>query len=384
MLSRRRFLAASALLGTSGTGLLAGCTDDGAPGVALADRDPLTVEPVALTGLRTPGTGEPVVVTVRASRITEVGTVAPADVPQVDLAGGWLVPGFIDCHVHMQFAAAADVLAGGVTTVRDLGGPPDAAQALRGSTPLRVLIAGRILTAVGGYPTTSWGADGTARQVTGPDDAVAAVQEQVLAGATVIKVALEDAGGLPVLDEATLAAIVAAAGDRGLRTTAHVGSSARLRQALDAGVRELAHLPLHDVTAAEMVAVAQAGVVVVPTLEIRGRDAGAAQDLRAFREAGGIVLYGSDLGNGGTAPGIERTEVELLLAAGMTPGEVLRAATSDAAAYLQLDTGRIEASAVADLVVLGGDPLADPAAYDDVRMVMASGQVVGGEMAGGS
>lgn len=374
-LSRRRMLGLSA-----STALLAACGAGDEPGAGAggpgATPAPGAAGPLALSGLRLlGGDGAPVAVTVQGRLIAEVGEAAPDGVEVRDLGGGWVVPGFIDSHVHMQFADPAAVLGGGVTTVRDLGGPPSAAQALRGQGPLRVLIAGRILTAVGGYPTRSWGADGTGREVADADDALVAVAEQVAAGAVVLKVALEDGGGAPVLDLAALQAIIATGTEAGLRTTAHVGSAAMLELALEAGVDELCHLPLHAVTAAEMARVAEAGVVVVPTLEIRGEDPGALTALRAFREAGGEVWYGSDLGNGGTAPGIEVTEVRAMLAAGMTPAEVLRAATEVPAAGMGLDTGRLEAGAAADLVVLRADPFVDPAAYDDVWLVVAGGQV---------
>ena len=376
--SRRRLLADAGLLSLA---TIAGaCTSSDPDGVTMEDvedRDPMDMEPLALTNLRRAGQpDDPVAVTVRGRRIASVAEVAADGVPTLDMDGGVVIPGFIDAHVHMQFTTPEEVLAGGVTAVRDLGGPSAAAQALVGRTPLKVLVAGRILTPVGGYPSRSWGDDGTAREVSDIEDAARAVEEQVLAGATIVKVALEPAGGAPLFDLDTLTTIVARAREYGLRTTAHVGSAQALELAIEAGVRELCHLPLHDVTPAEMVAAAEAAMVLVPTLQIRGGDDGALAALAAFREAGGEVLYGSDLGNGGTAPGIEVGEVELMLAAGMTPAEVLASATADPAFYLGLDTGRLEVDRVADLVVLGGDPLRDPRAYDDVRLVMASGEMV--------
>lgn len=222
---------------------------------------------------------------------------------------------------------------------------------------------------MGGYPSTSWGADGTAREVADPDDAAAAVREQVDAGATVVKVALEEgAAGLPVFDLPTLEVIVAAAREVGLPVTAHVGSAALLELALTAGVDELAHLPLYPVTPEEMVAVAEAGVVLTPTLAIRGGGEAALAAVAAFHGAGGTLLYGTDLGNTGTAPGIERREVAALLAAGLTPREVLDAATRVPAAHLGLDTGELAVGRAADLVLLHGDPFADPAAYDAVAL----------------
>jgi imidazolonepropionase-like amidohydrolase len=375
--SRRRLLG-----GSAAAALLAACaSDDAGTGRAVFDRVDPDAAPtrgaaIALVDLRLPGQDDRIALTIDGGRIAQIDE-GPADgVAPLDMGGATAIPGFIDAHVHMQFAAAAAVLAGGVTAVRDLGGPPDAAQALRGTTPLQVHIAGRILTAVAGYPTRSWGADGTGREIVDPDDAEAAVDEQVEAGAVVLKIALEDAGGAPIPSRAVLERIVARGRDLGLRTTAHVGSAAMLDLALEVGIDELCHLPLHDVTPAEMVRVAEAGVVLVPTLEIRGDDPSAIEALAAFVQAGGEVLYGTDLGNAGTSPGIAVSEVEAMLAAGLSPAAVLRSATSGPAAHLGLDTGRLEPGLIADVVVLGSDPFDDPRAYDDVRLVVAGGEIV--------
>jgi imidazolonepropionase-like amidohydrolase len=224
-------------------------------------------------------------------RITAVTADVPGGVAAVDCTDLWLLPGFIDAHVHLQFADPASVLAGGVTTVRDLGSPHAVGLALRNPTPLRVLAAGQILTPVGGYPSQSWGADGTSRQVRSAEDAPPAVAEQADAGAAVIKVALEPNAG-PLFDAATLDAIVTAAHARNLQVTAHVGAAEALRLAMESGVDELAHLPLHAVTPAEMVAAAGAGMVVVSTLQINAAPT-ALEALAAFRGAGGVVVFGS-------------------------------------------------------------------------------------------
>ena len=69
------------------------------------------------------------------------------------------------------------------------------------------------------------------------------------------------------------------------------GSAAALERAIEGGVRELCHLPLHDVTPTEMQAAAAAAMVLVPTLEIRGDDPSALEALAAFREA--EAIYGA-------------------------------------------------------------------------------------------
>ena len=377
--SRRDVLRGGALLALTtacGVGTL---TRDRQPNVAATDAH----GPVAYAGAQVYRSGAfaPATVIVEGGRITAVTEPASADAAGAepfDAGGLWLIPGFIDAHVHLQFADADDILAGGVTTVRDLGSPPDVAADAGRTTPLRVLTAGRILTPVGGYPSRSWGSDGTSREISDAADAADAVAEQRDAGASLIKVALEPAGG-PLFSDDVLQVIVESAHDAGLPVTAHVGSATALAQALEQGVDELAHLPLHAVTGEEMQRAAEAGVVLVPTLEIRDRDVPTLEAVGAFLSGGGSVVYGTDLGNTGTAPGIERNELRALLDAGMSPSAALDAATSVAADHLGLaDVGRIEAGAAADLVGLRGDPLADVGAYDAVALVVAGGaRVVG-------
>lgn len=307
-----------------------------------------------------------------------------ADGPEVDLGDLGVLPGLVDAHVHLQFTTPEALLTAGVTAVRDLGSPRGVGLALAGpsaSTLLRVRAAGQVLTAPGGYPGESWGADGTAREVGSADDAEHAVAEQADAGACAIKVALEDSRDRPVLPDEVLAAVRAAAHRVGLRVVAHVGSARALGSALEVGVDELCHLPLHRVAPEAMARAAGAGVVLVPTLAIRGDSflgrRAAARAVAAFREAGGRVVYGTDLGNAGTAPGVSVAEVELLLGSGMSGLDVLDAMTAGAATYLGLpEAGRLEVGARADVVAVDGDPLADPSAYGRVRFVLVAGQVV--------
>jgi hypothetical protein len=118
----------------------------------------------------------------------------PGGAVVVDGTGATLLPGFVDAHVHLDFYPPAQVLAGGVTTVRDLGWPAGRLAALSaraaapGAASPRLLAAGQIVTVPGGYPTRArWAPPGTARPVDGAAEAVAAVAELAEAGASVIK-----------------------------------------------------------------------------------------------------------------------------------------------------------------------------------------------------
>jgi len=326
----------------------------------------------------------------RVERVGPAGQVAPpAGAEVIDGTGCTLLPGFVDAHVHLDFYPPAEVLAGGVTTVRDLGWPAARLAALReqaeapeASSP-RLLAAGQIVTVPGGYPTrAAWAPPGTARPVAGAAEAAEAVAELAAAGAAVVKVALDDRVG-PTLPEPVLAAVVEAARAHGLGVTAHVGTAREAEKALAAGVGELAHWPLDRRTLPDaLIARLAAAVTVVPTLHIQPSRA-RRRGVRRFVELGGRVLYGTDLGNQGPPPAVDVQELRLLVAAGLTPARALVAATSAAAAHLGLaDAGRVAPGARADLLLVAGDPLTDLAALSRVRLVTRDGRVAPGPAAG--
>jgi imidazolonepropionase-like amidohydrolase len=310
--------------------------------------------------------------------------VPPPGAVVVDGSGASLLPGFVDAHVHLGFYPPAEVLAGGVTTVRDLGWPADRLAALAeasaapGPGSPRLLAAGQIVTVPGGYPTRApWAPPGTARPVDGVAEAVRAVDELAAAGAAVIKVALDDRVG-PTLPPAVLAALVGAAADHGLGVTAHIGTAAEAAKALAAGVGELAHWPFDPspLPGALVDALAES-VVAVPTLHIDPSPA-RADGVRRFLARGGRVVYGTDLGNQGPPPAVDTEELRLLVEAGLSPGQALAAATSVAAAHLGLaGSGRVAPGARADLLLVDGDPLEDLAALERVLLVTRDGRAVG-------
>lgn len=98
--------------------------------------------------------------------------------------------------------------------------------------------------------------------------------------------------------------------------------------------------------------------------------------LRAFRRAGGRIAAGTDAANQLLVPGYsEHQELELLVVAGLSPAEALRAGTVNGAVLLQADSiGRIAPGKVADLVVLTRDPIRDVRNTRSVEAVMARGR----------
>ncbi len=338
------------------------------------------------------GTGGPVLpggrtVLVRDGRIAQVGPAGAVAVPSgvrvVDGTGLVVLPGFVDTHVHLDFYPAAEVLRGGVTTVRDLGWPAGRLAVLReeaerspASSP-RLLAAGQIVTAPGGYPShAAWAPAGTAREVDGPDQAAAAAADLAAAGASVVKVALDARVG-PTLPAETLAAAVRAARRRGLGVTAHVAGRAEVEKALATGVTELAHWPFDGELPGDLIRRMAAALTVVPTLHIDPTSARRG-GVREFLAAGGHVLYGTDLGNQGPPPGVDVVELALLVEAGLSHAGAVAAATSLAARHLGLrGTGRVVPGCAADLLVVEGDPLGDLDALTRTRLVSRAGWIAG-------
>lgn len=263
------------------------------------------------------------------------------DVPRDATPAGWIQPGLYDAHVHLAFGTLEEMRRGGVLAVRDLGAPPDRAREWRSDD---VEVAGPLLTAPGGYPSRSWGADGFARFVASPDEARAAVADLDV---DVVKVALEPAGGAPVPSPETARAIVEAAHARGLVVTAHALSEPMVERALDAGVDELCHTPAEPLSQATVARIASAGIPVVSTIETLGD--GAAANARALHDAGVRLVYGTDLGNAGTRPGADPRELARLRDAGLGAFGALKAATRE----------RLAAGQTARLVVLDSDPRTD-------------------------
>jgi imidazolonepropionase-like amidohydrolase len=321
---------------------------------------------------------EDAAVVLRGSRVMYAGPAGGAPEADADLAGDWfLMPGVVDHHVHIRLSDPRAVLEGGVTAVRDLGWAPDEvfpladiSQATDFDGPA-IAAVGPFITAVGGYPSRAgWCAPGGWIEVQGPEEAAAAVERIAASDPAAIKVALNaDAG--PTLTDSELLAVCDAAHSRDLRVTAHVQGSGQTERALGAGVDELAHTPWTERLGADLVAAVARRMTVCSTLDIQsyGRRTPqlevAIDNLRRFAETGGRVRYGTDLGNGPIPPGIHVREALHLAAAGLSAEAVL----------ITMAGWRLREGAPGDLLALGGNPLDDLRALDDVRVVIRAGQV---------
>ena len=329
-------------------------------------------------------------------------------------------------------------LASGVTSVVSLTDNPESLSRLRAFVAAakqrspRVFFAGASITAPGGHPAEMFGfvpglADQLTRQVSTPGEARAAVKDLAGRDVDLIKLVLEPGfAGHPMkrLNLECFKAAVAEAKERGLKVTVHVGTDEDARAAIDAGADGLEHAA-RGLSAETIALMAAKRVTFTPTLTVydfdwkrgltEGKDpevgrfvlpevldglrdpkgffANMAGDpdiirglgltfshglssVEAAAKAGVTILAGSDAGNPATFHGPSLIhELELLARARVPLAEVLLSATSRPANRLgQRALGRIEKGSVADLVVLGADPLADVAAYHDVKGVYLGGR----------
>lgn len=249
-------------------------------------------------------------------------------------AEGFYTGGFRDWHVHLELMRPEP---SPVTRVLDLGSNVERlrgiADGLRGVT---VSYAGAFITAPGGYPSDrSWAGPGSVIEV----DGAAAAREAALSmrevGASVLKVAMNSIAG-PAASSDVVRAVVAAAA--GLPVVAHAEGPGEAQRARECGATMLAHTPFTErLDDAEIAAQAE-HVVWISTLDIHGwgtpdDEFGIAVDnLRRFHRAGGVVRYGTDMGNGPTVAGFNTREMAALAECGLSRAEILATLTPAAPA----------------------------------------------------
>jgi imidazolonepropionase-like amidohydrolase len=183
-----------------------------------------------------------------------------------------------------------------------------------------------------------------------------------------IKVYLEDGTSwgesYAVMPPEMLRAIVETAHARNARVTAHVQVLRLLEMALDCGVDDIAHSIIHQLIPEDVVArMVRSDTYLVPTLEIYGpggfRSMGQV-NLKRLVDGGVHVALGTDF-EPGLETGLPSLEMQLMRDAGLTPMQIIVAATKHGAHVCGLDAelGTVEPGKVADLLVVDGDPLAD-------------------------
>jgi imidazolonepropionase-like amidohydrolase len=355
----------------------------------------------------------------------------PAGVPVTRLAGGTVLPGLVDTHVHLcgdggpdalarvpaqtpserdavVRAGLAAQLAAGVTAVRDLGDHHWAVADIAAAGPRpgepRVVASGPPITTPGGHCASMGGA------ARGAVALAAAVRERAARRVGVVKVMVSGGSmtaGSDLLalqygvDE--LAVIVRAAHAGGLPVTAHAHSVESVEVCLAAGVDGIEHCTCMTAgglrrPARLFAALARVGVPVCPTLgrlpgsapspqaaELAARTgwsvAGRLAQVGALAAAGVRLVSGSDAGiHPGKPHGVLPHAIAELVTAGIPAPAALTSATAAAADACGLGgtTGRLRAGLSADLLLVDGDPSTDIAALTQVRHVVLRGDVVPG------
>lgn len=361
-------------------------------------------------------------VLVEGATIREVaeGPIASASAEVVDCGGATLMPGLIDCHVHVTLteldlgameampvtlmtARAAQSLRAmldrGFTTVRDTGGADwgiqHAVEKGLFAGP-RLFISGKSIGPTGGHNDSRRRTDTgdgcashnalrfTAAIADGVGGVRRAVREQLRQGANQIKIMVSGGVSSPYdpLDSlqfslGEIEAAVEEAGAFGRYVLAHAYTPEAIIRAARSGVRTIEHGNLIDAAAAELMA--DRGMFLVANLvtyfSMKERAAalgmsaemlakndivleGALRSLEVCKEAGVEVAFGSDL----LGPLQEDQSLEFLHRAEvLSPLEIIRQATLIGARVVEREgmLGVIEPGATADLLLVSGDPLAD-------------------------
>jgi imidazolonepropionase-like amidohydrolase len=377
--------------------------------------------------------------------IQRIAADAPRGATVIDTGDLTILPGLIDCHVHLAIGQdslqqrlhlapsyvtaktlvhARETLDAGFTTVRDAG---FTTRGVKQAIEQRLFPGPRLRIAVTPLSQTGGHGDGllpsgvdTARsdpeRPRGVADGVDAVRrvarEMLRAGADQIKI-MTSGGVLSPSDEPTatgfspeeIAAVVYEAHAAGKTVMSHAQATAGIRNAVQAGVESIEHgIYLDEALCHEM---KERGTFLVPTLvaplwvlrraeadpaaippyaQRKAREV-VADHQRAFRmaaELGVRIAMGTDSGVG--PHGTNAEEIALMVEHGLTPMQAIVAATRTAAECARVDhlVGTLEPGKRADLIGLRGDPLADPALFRDrgsVAFVMQDGAVHRSELA---
>ena len=370
---------------------------------------------------------------IQGERIASVGGRAPKDASAIDLDGAWLLPGFIDCHVHIcvktetadvsglwnnalpgeiaiyAARAARRMLMAGITTARDVGGWDYHEIAVREAIDAgwiegpRLFCSGRILS-ITSSSTPYY--RGMYEECDGPVAVQRAARLQLAKGANFIKLLATGAVTSTKYERSDaiqfrpeeIEAAVAIATDNFTYVAAHAHADSGIRNCVEAGCRSIEHGSFGTRETYQLMK--EKGTWLVPTLcttPAMFRDAGFAarvqphiraryQEVNAIRvanmklarECGVNVAIGTDAGTPGNHAGDNMQEVEIMVeAAGFSPAEAIRAATLGAATMMGQETalGSLETGKLADIIAVRADPLENISALRSVDFVMKGGHV---------
>ena len=358
---------------------------------------------------------EDAVILVRGGRIEATGSRADVSIPpgasEIDCSGLRIFAGFQNSHVHFTephwrpaATASADALSSqleemllsyGFTTVVDTGSWLHNTDALRQRIESgeiqgpRILTAGTPLYPENGIPfylreSMSPEDLATFPTPTTPEEAAEIVARQLDEGADLVKLftgSWVERGQVLPMDVEIARAAADAAHARNALVFTHASSIAGLEVALEAGVDVVAHALDDDrgwslETAERMKA---AGMTMVPTLKLfdgQPYTKFILLEIRDLAQAEARIAFGTDVGY---LPDYDTTaEYTLMAGAGLDWRQILESLTTAPAELFGEGEkrGRIAPGLRADLVALGSDPAADPAAFADVVMTVRDGRVV--------
>ncbi|GAA4300664.1 metal-dependent hydrolase family protein [Nibribacter koreensis] len=374
------------------------------------------------------------VVVVEGERIKSVGPASRTSLPTASrtilLPGQTLMPGLIEGHSHLLLhpynetswndqvlkesdalrvaratVHARNTLLAGFTTVRDLGseGAEYADVGLKQAIEQniipgpRMLVAGKALIATGSYGPKgfdpAFDVPQGAEAADGVDNIIRVVRDQIGKGADIIKVYADYRWGpngeaMPTYTIAELKLMVEVAASSGRPVVAHASTPEGMRRATEAGVETIEHGDSGTPDVFKLMA--RKGVALCPTLAAgdailqyngwrKGVDpepARITQKRASFNAALAAkvpLCVGGDVGV--FAHGDNARELELLVDYGVSPLEVLRAATAGNAKLFHLDQklGKMQAGLLADLIAVEGNPVQDITTLRKVKLVMKSG-----------
>lgn len=360
------------------------------------------------------------VVLIQGTKIKAAGPAVQVKVPQgakrIDVKGKFVLPGFIDCHIHTFYpydniqyfteTNSLDTLRGlhimdmylrsGVTAVRDVGSPVEVMQALGRAQELGYIDSLRLFACGAGITVTGGHGDGLRGVMTadGPWEWRKAVRQLYKDGFRHVKI-------LPTFTLEEAQAAVDEAKTLGMRITAHGGGQSdtipttMTRIAVQAGVQCVEHLNEMEDDVLDLMA--KKGVYNVPTLSVY-REIYKTNQISPFlvekrhwsqamhetlfkkaRERKILMGIGTD-GVGGFMklyPGLYFTEMKYFLEMGVPLMETILAATKSGATILGKadELGTIEAGKLADLQVINGDPLKSFEVLGKPEIVIVNGKI---------
>ena len=326
----------------------------------------------------------------------KIGTV-PRNARVVDCKGGILIPGLIDCHVHLSAKEDLEALRKyGITTCLDMECfPPELLHSLRDLPGLPdVFSAG--YAAYYQRQGQGWPPEGS---VPDPEAAHLFVAHRVAEGVDFIKMLADPSGpNTRGIDQPSMNMLVATAKEYNLLSIAHAMSPPGLKMALAEGVDVITQAPVApslEGGAGALSAIARMvsdGRVCVPTLTMMegidklngpgGNYVHTKAAVEAMHKLGVPILAGTDCNKAAGAPVRPvhgeslHHELELLVGAGLSNLEALRTATVLPPKYFRMpDRGVIAPGKRADLVLLSADPLQDIKNTRSIQKVWLGGQM---------